>query len=127
MVPKTDTPANKEQPPEVRGLEQGKADRERERGGRERKGPETWSAGQKQAGIQDSTSLKARNTPQDTLVTRTRGDQTTYRKNNQKRAPELKKELEPNRTPTAEPEERQRPSKDDEKEKRKPAKEQDSK
>ena len=30
MAPKTDTAANKEQPPEVRGLKQGKADRERE-------------------------------------------------------------------------------------------------
>ena len=37
------------------------------------------------------------------------------------------KELEPNRTPTEESEERWRPSNDDEKEKRKPAKEQDSK
>ena len=53
---------------------------EGERGGGERKGSETWSAGQKQAGSEPSTSRKAMNTPQDTRATRTKGDQTTYRK-----------------------------------------------
>ena len=106
------------------GLEQGRA--ERERGGAEEneKGPETWSAGQKQAGSEHSTSPKATNAPQDT---RPRSDKTTNYETHHKRAPELRKELEPNRTLTEEPEERPRPSNDDEKEKRKLAKEQDSK
>ena len=89
--------------------------------------PETWSAGQKQAGSEPSTSPKTTNAPQDTRPTRTRSDKTTNYETHHKRAPELRKELEPNRTLTQEPEERPRPSNDDKKEKRKPAKEQDSK
>ena len=107
------------------GLEQGRA--ESERGAEENEnGPETWSTGQKQAGSEPSTSLKATNAPQDTRPTRTRSVKTTNYETHHKRAPELRKELEPNRTLTEEPEERLRPSNDD-KEKRKPAKEQDSK
>ena len=66
------------QPPEGRGAGSGKS---REREGRRRtKRPETWSAGQKQAGSEPSTSLKAMNTQQDTRATHTRGEQTTNMK-----------------------------------------------